>query len=56
MNKVRSDFKRETDVIKQSEKMKRKKEDIVLIMTERDFFKNESIRLNQYCKGNELFY
>jgi len=54
MNKVREDFKRKTKEIEQNEKIKRKNEDLIFIMTERNFFKTESKRLNEYCKGYSI--
>jgi len=37
------------------EKDRKKNENISLIIAERDFFKNEAMRLNKLCKGRLMF-
>jgi hypothetical protein len=52
MDTVRKDIKEKIERMEQVEKEKRKNENIHLVMAERDFFRQEAIRLNQLCKGN----
>ena len=51
MDTVRKDIKEKIERMEQIEKEKRKNENIHLVMAERDFFRQEAIRLNQLCKG-----
>lgn len=50
MDTVRKDLKEKIERMEKIEKDKRKNENILLIITERDFFRQEAIRLNQVCK------
>lgn len=50
MDTVRKDLKEKIERMERIEKDKRKNENILLIITERDFFRQEAIRLNQLCK------
>jgi hypothetical protein len=51
MDTVRKDLKEKIEKMEKVEKEKRKNENIHLIIAERDFFRQEAIRLNQICKG-----
>jgi hypothetical protein len=50
MDTVRRDIKEKIQKMEKIEKDKRKNENILLIITERDFFRQEAIRLNQLSK------
>ncbi len=50
MDTVRKDLKEKIEQMEKIEKDKRKNENILLVITERDFFRGEAIRLNQLCK------
>jgi hypothetical protein len=50
MDTVRKDLKQKIEQMERVEKEKRKNENIHLIIAERDFFRQEAIRLNQLCK------
>ena len=50
MDTVRKDLKEKIERMEKIEKDKRKNENILLVITERDFFRQEAIRLNQLCK------
>lgn len=54
MDTVRKDLKEKIQKMEKIEKEKRKNENILLIITERDFFRAEAIRLNQLCKELSL--
>ena len=54
MDTVRKDLKEKIQRMEKIEKEKRKNENILLIITERDFFRQEAIRLNQLCKELSL--
>lgn len=54
MDTVRKDLKEKIDRMERIEKDKRKNENILLVITERDFFRQEAIRLNQLCKELSL--
>jgi hypothetical protein len=51
MNTVRKDIKEKIERMEKLEREKRKNENIHLITAERDFFRQEAMRLNQLCKG-----
>jgi hypothetical protein len=51
MNTVRKDIKEKIERMEKLEREKRKNENIHLIIAERDFFRQEAMRLNQLCKG-----
>jgi len=50
MDSVRKDLKEKIEHMERIEREKRKSESLPLVMTERDFFRQEAIRLNQLCK------
>jgi len=50
MDTVRKDLKHKIEVMEKVEKEKRKNNDIKIITSERDFFRQEAIRLNELCK------
>ncbi len=50
MDTVRKDLQEKIERMERIEKDKRKNENILLVITERDFFRQEAIRLNQLCK------
>jgi len=54
MDTVRKDLKEKIERMEKIEKDKRKNENILLVITERDFFRQEAIRLNQLCKELSL--
>jgi hypothetical protein len=50
MDTVRKDLKQKIEQMERVEKEKRKNNDIKIVTSERDFFRQEAIRLNQLCK------
>jgi hypothetical protein len=50
MKTVMKDLKEKVEQIQKVEKLKRKKNDIKTVIMERDFFRQEAIRLNSLCK------
>jgi hypothetical protein len=50
MDTVRKDLKQKIEQMEKVEKEKRKNNDIKIITSERDFFRQEAIRLNELCK------
>ena len=54
MDTVRKDLNEKIQRMEKIEKDKRKNENILLVITERDFFRQEAIRLNQLCKELSL--
>jgi ribosomal protein L1 len=54
MNTVRKDIKEKIERMEKLEREKRKNENIHLIIAERDFFRQEAMRLNQLCKGKPI--
>lgn len=47
---IRKEFKQKIEEIEKAEKEKRRMNDIRVIKSERDFFRQEAIRLNELCK------
>jgi hypothetical protein len=54
MDTVRKDLKEKIQKMEKTEKEKRKNENILIIIAEKDFFRQEAIRLNQLCKELSL--
>jgi len=50
MDTVRKDLRQKIEQMEKIEKEKRKNNDIKIVTSERDFFRQEAIRLNQLCK------
>lgn len=50
MDTVRKDLRQKIETMEKIEKEKRKNNDIKIVTSERDFFRQEAIRLNQLCK------
>jgi hypothetical protein len=50
MDTVRKDLKQKIEQMERVEKEKRKNNDIKIVTSERDFFRQEAIRLNHLCK------